>query len=55
MSDHQFHPDALSDLDALWDYIAVDNVDAADRVVDEIFATIRTLARAPGIGHRRPI
>src|SRR5713101_2661625 len=32
MSGYAFHPDAFADLDEIWDYIAADNVDAADRV-----------------------
>jgi len=54
MSGFAFHPDALSDLDDIWDFINADNVDAADRVIAEIFSTVRGLVRFPGQGHRRP-
>ena len=33
MSGYAFHPDAFADLDEIWEYIAQDNVDAADPVV----------------------
>jgi hypothetical protein len=32
MSGYAFHPDAFADLDEIWEYIAHENVDAADRV-----------------------
>ena len=35
-------------------YIAEDNIDAADRIIAEIFDALRTLAAHPHIGHRRP-
>ncbi len=54
MSDYAFHPEALADLHQIWDYIAADNVDAADRVIEEILSTLHTLASSPHIGHHRP-
>jgi plasmid stabilization system protein ParE len=30
MSGYVFHPGAFADLDEIWEYIAQDNVDAAD-------------------------
>jgi plasmid stabilization system protein ParE len=36
MSGYGFHPDAFADLDEIWEYIAQDNVDAADRVLADI-------------------
>ena len=32
MTAYAFHPDAVADLDEIWDYIAEDNIDAAERV-----------------------
>jgi plasmid stabilization system protein ParE len=29
MSGYAFHPDAVADLDEIWEYIAKDNIDAA--------------------------
>ena len=54
MSGFAFHPDAFADLDEIWEYIAEDNVDAADRVFVDIHSTLTTLAGSPQIGHRRP-
>ena len=54
MSSYAFHPAAFADLDEIWEYIAQDNIDAADRVLADIHAVLRTLAAAPYIGHRRP-
>jgi plasmid stabilization system protein ParE len=48
------HPEAFADLDQLWEYVAEHNIDAADRVVDDIFAALRALVASPHIGHRRP-
>ncbi len=46
-------PEAERDIDSIWDYIASDNLDAADRVRNQIKAEIRKLADQPGIGHSR--
>ena len=54
MSGYAFHPDAFGDLDEIWEYIAQDNVDAADRVLADIHSTLTLLAGSPQIGHRRP-
>lgn len=54
MSGYAFHPDAFADLDEIWEYIAQDNVDAADRVLADINSTLTTLAASPEIGHHRP-
>jgi plasmid stabilization system protein ParE len=54
MSGYAFHPEAFTDLDQLWEYIAEHNVDAADRVVADMFSALRTLVASPHIGHRRP-
>jgi toxin ParE1/3/4 len=37
----------------IWLYIAADNLDAADRLLDEIDQTLRLLAGAPGLGRAR--
>lgn len=54
MSGYALHPEAFTDIDEIWGYIAGDNVDAADRVIADIFAALRTLVASPHIGHRRP-
>lgn len=43
MIGYAFHPDAFADLDQLWEFIAANNVDAADRVIAEVFDTLGTL------------
>ena len=54
MIGYALHPDAFADLDEIWEYIAQDNIDAADRVLAFIHTALRTLAASPHIGHRRP-
>lgn len=54
MSGFVLHPDALTDLTEIWEFIAADNPDAADRVLDEMYEGIRALVPFPQIGHRRP-
>ena len=44
---------AKQDLLDVWLYIAADNPDAADRLLDEIDETLRLLAGAPGLGRAR--
>ena len=36
MSGYVLHPAAYDDLEDIWEYLAADNIDAADRVRDEI-------------------
>jgi toxin ParE1/3/4 len=54
MSGYAFHPEAFADLDEIWEYIAADNIDAADRLLADIESTLTTLAASPLVGHRRP-
>jgi toxin ParE1/3/4 len=54
MRGYAFHPEAFADLEEIWEHIAEQNIDAADRVIDEIISTLRTLASSPHIGYRRP-
>ena len=54
MSGHALHPEAYNDLDEIRAYIAEDNPDAADQMVNEIFDAIRLLAQFPHQGYRRP-
>ncbi len=53
MSGYFLSREADSDLDDLWDYIAADNVDAADRLIAKLKDAFEALARHPGIGHKR--
>jgi plasmid stabilization system protein ParE len=54
MSGFVLHPQAYTDLEEIWEYIAVDNLDAADRVREEIYDAIQSLAAFPHSGHSRP-
>jgi plasmid stabilization system protein ParE len=48
------HPEASLDIEEIWEYIARDSLDAADRVISEIEAAISNVTASPEIGHRRP-
>jgi plasmid stabilization system protein ParE len=47
MSGYRFHPEAEGDLDAIWEFIAEDSLEAADRITDAIEAAIEALVRFP--------
>lgn len=53
MSGFVLHPEALADLQEIWEYIAADNLDAADRVLQELYEAIRGLISFPQQGHLR--
>jgi toxin ParE1/3/4 len=46
-------PRAKQDVNDIWDYIANDNIEGADRVLDALDNAMFKLAKNPGIGHRR--
>ena len=46
-------PEAENDLDEIWWYIAQDNPDNADKLLDEIEQTCRELARFKTMGRNR--
>ncbi len=54
MTGYDFHPEAAIDLGDVWDFIAEDNLDAADKVIADILASIDALVPFPDQGHRRP-
>lgn len=54
MSKYVLHPGAAEDLNEIWDYIAQDSLDSADRVIRNIYKAIQSLIATPNIGHRRP-
>jgi plasmid stabilization system protein ParE len=54
MSEFVLHPDAVKDLEEIWEYIAADSLDAADRVCEEIYDAIQSLVPFPYVGHVRP-
>jgi plasmid stabilization system protein ParE len=53
MSEFVLHPEAYSDLKEIWEYVADESPEAGDRLIEEIFATIRSLVPFPHVGHVR--
>lgn len=53
MSGFVFTETARQDMVAVWDYIAQDNLDAADRFRATLYEAVQRLVALPGIGHRR--
>ena len=53
MSGYIISRNAEQHLATIWDYIARDNVDAADQLIDELFSAFETLAINPALGHTR--
>jgi len=53
MSGFVLHPDALTDVNEIWEFIAADSPGAADRVLEEIHEAIRALVPFPQLGHSR--
>jgi plasmid stabilization system protein ParE len=41
------------DLEAIWDYIAQDSLNSADRWIEKLFETFEVLDKNPGLGHKR--
>ncbi len=54
MSGFVLHPQAYTDLEEIWEYIAADSLDAADGVREEIYEAIQSLVPFPYVGHSRP-
>jgi toxin ParE1/3/4 len=46
-------PEAYTDIDEVWEYIASDNLGAADGIRDEIHEAIGALVAFPYQGHKR--
>ncbi len=53
MSGYLLSVDADFDLDDIWEYIAADNIDAADRWSGKLLDGFEALGQTPGMGHRR--
>ncbi len=53
-SEYQFHPEASLDVDEIWEFIARDSPDSADRVVSEIEDALEKALLLPYMGHLRP-
>ena len=43
-------PRARQDINDIWDYIAADNINAADRVLHALERAMLRLAKNPGLG-----
>jgi plasmid stabilization system protein ParE len=41
------------DLDEIWEYIALDSIDAADRWLGKLFDSFEALSQNPWMGHKR--
>ena len=54
MPAYSLSPDAVEDLQDIWDFVAFDNVNAANHLEDEFFNAFEKLARRPRMGHTRP-
>ena len=53
MKAFRLSPQAFQDIDEIWEFIAKDDMDVADRVRDEIFEALEMLAGMPLMGHLR--
>jgi plasmid stabilization system protein ParE len=53
MTEYVLSTGAELDLDEIWEYIAQDNIDSADRWIGKLFDAFEAIARNPGIGHTR--
>ena len=50
-----FTEQSEKDMDDIWDYIAHDSIDAADRFIDRVHEKCRLLAETPGMGRERVV
>ena len=50
---YELSPEALDDLQIIRDFIALDNAEAAERIIDQFFETFEQLATWPKTGHVR--
>ncbi|MFY9855916.1 MAG: type II toxin-antitoxin system RelE/ParE family toxin [Terracidiphilus sp.] len=53
MKEYVLGAEAEQDLDEIWEYIAQDNIDAADRWIGKLFDAFDALVSSPGMGHKR--
>jgi len=53
MTGYDFHPQAGLDLEEIWEFIAGDNLDAADGLIADILAALDNLVLFPNQGHKR--
>jgi antitoxin ParD1/3/4/toxin ParE1/3/4 len=53
MSRYVVTPEADEDLSGIWEYIAQDTIEAADRWDAKLRTAFKMLATSPGVGHTR--
>jgi len=53
MKEYVLSTGAELDLDEIWEYIAQDNINAADSWIRKLFEAFDALAQNPGMGHKR--
>ena len=53
MSRFNLSRQSVADLLEIWEFIADDNLDAADRLLDKFYAAFTSLAEMPTMGHIR--
>src|SRR6202051_2339045 len=53
MNSYVLGSDAEFDLEEIWEYIAADSIDAADRWIGKLFDAFEALGQTPDMGHRR--
>jgi plasmid stabilization system protein ParE len=53
MTEYVLSAGAELDLNEIWEYIALDNIRAADRWIGKLFDAFDALARNPRMGHKR--
>lgn len=51
MSRLRISPDAARDLDEIWEYIALDDIHAADAFLGRLQKHIHLIGDSPGVGH----
>ncbi len=44
---------AATDVDEIWEYVAENSIDTADRIRVALYGAMQKLADMPGMGHRR--
>lgn len=54
MSGYAFGAGVAADLGGIWEYIAADDLNAADRLIDTFYTQFEYLAAFPRMGHARP-
>lgn len=55
MAAFSFTTQAASDIDEIWDYVAESNIDAADKVLADLYTAMGKLAEMPGMGSLKPM